>query len=373
MGSQTAQRNGAGIQLAIFPGAEEDGDYRRQFDTDSAPTLSEFYYHYVEPNCLLPDAAPRNLDEYRRAIRRWVEYTGDPLLEAIDQTTCSIFLTELSKRPGQRGAKRISPNTVRKTCRHLQRCLDLAGPPGRENRLGQDLYGEEEISDGNGNPSRRVKSRPIPFLKQPRRKRKPAEDLFSLEELDRWLAAFPRATRPQLRGVRPGQWWTSLVLVIYNTGMRIGTALLLRWGWIRGPWLMVPVEAVKGHDDRRIWINPAAQTALDLMRPADPSGQEERLIFPWPHHRRYLDTVRENLLRLADIDPAGHGFHALKKSLTTYLMGIDSGIAQMIAGHGDLKTTVESYTHPELARMAEVMAQVPQPDTSRVDPQRRLF
>lgn len=365
MDSESQRAASTGAQLRLFRGAEQDGDYR----AGSAPTLADFYYGYVEPDVLL-DADPRNIDEYRRAIRRWVEITGDPLLTQIDQTTCSLFVGEFSKRPGRRGAKRVSPNTVRKTCRHLQRCLDVAGPPGRDNRLGQDLYGEQQIDGGNGQPPR-LRARPIPYLKQPRRKRKAAEDLFTLEELGRWMGVFERATRPRSAQITPAQWWTSLVLVLYNTAMRIGTGLSLRWGWIRGPWCCVPAHSVKGHDDRRIWINPAAQAAIDAMRSA--GSRPDDLIFPWPHHRRYLDTVRVRLLELADVHPDGHGFHALKKSLTTYLMGIDSAIAQMIAGHGDLKTTVESYTNPELARMVEVMAAVPQPDLSRVDPQRRLF
>ena len=374
-------------QLKLFRGPEVQGGWA----ADSGPSLVEFFRDWIEPN-VLQAAAAGTLVQYRESLRFWARHTGDPPLRQIDQATCTEFLAGIACHRGWRGGA-ISPNTIRKHCRGLQRCLDLAGPPTRENRLGQDLYGQQESGvrgQGSG-----LKAKPIPFLQLPHRRRKAAEDQFTLDELAGWLSAAERAQQPQLPHCSPCCWWQSLLLLLYNSGMRIGTALQLRWEWLKGDTLTIPAEAIKGHDDRRIFLNHHARAAIERLcppslapgpsslRPLTPSPLAPRpsplaparspLIFPWPHSRRRLDRERIRMLKRAAINPIGHGFHALRKSLLTHLMNQDSAIAQMVAGHASIVTTLESYTHPRLARMMEIMEHVPQPDPVHADPQRRLF
>lgn len=317
----------------------------------STMTLLEFYEAYIRPVCReAAGRADKTLDLDRTALKLWREITGDPPLEEIDQWTCSEFVAQLCKRPGKCGAKRISPNTVRKHCTHLQLFLDRAGPRSRINRLGQDLLEAP------------------PYLERPKKRYKPATDSLSVDEIARWLDACPRARLPRkMRGFHAETYWRALVLFTYNTGLRIDTVMCLTRRMLDGDWLIVPPEIYKGGSHGgQFFVNRHARAAIESVRQTVCPT-----IFPWPGWPKsdsWLQEHRRRLWEIAGIRRPGVGFHGLRKALITWVAAQNAMLAKMVAGHSTGDVTQECYVHPHVVE--EIMQRVPQPGPVH---QKRLF
>ncbi len=316
-------------------------------------TLSAFFSAYVEPIGLVASgASPTTIGCYRESLAYWDAFTGDPPLAEIDEYTCAEFVAGLGKLPGMKSPI-ISPNTVRKHCRHVQRVIDLAGPPGRDRK--------QRLAKG-------LVERP-PYIARPEEREKPPEDSFTLDEIAKWLGACEQATQPRLPGITPETWWRALILFTYNTGLRIGTVLALEWTMRQDKWLVVPAECLKGgKKGQRFWLNKAACDALDSI------DGIRLTIFPWKLEVRSLHRHREQLLRVAGLpEHRRFGFHGLRKALATSMARKNRLAAQQQLGHAVLATTEKHYVHPDVTEdiMADAMKNVPQP--AAPDPQMRLF
>ena len=316
-----------------------------------AMTLSEFHAAYILPVCrTAAGRAEGTLRIDRTALGLWAAITGDPPLERIDQFTCSRFVAELRKRPGHSGAERISPNTVRKHCVHLQMMLDRAGPRSRANRLGQSLLDD------------------VPYLERPKKRYKPAVDSLSLAEMARWLDVCSQAGLPRkLRGFDAETYWRALILFTYNTGLRIDTVMCLTRPMLDRDWLTVPPEIYKGGSHGgQFFVNRFALAALATVRQ---TRYEQFFPWPrWPASASWLQAYRRRQWAAAGIDRPGVGFHGLRKALTSWIAPQNPMLAKMVCGHSSGDVTQDCYVHPRVVE--QIMQRVPQPGCLE---QRRLF
>ena len=309
-------------------------------------TLSEFYWAFVRTNCLKAHGAKKtNLAEYDTSIKYWAELTGDPPLSSIDDGFTGGFLCALRELPGKKKGSKMAKTTIHKHCRHLQYMFDRAGPRSRDNRLGQGLIAI------------------TPYLDRPKIGRQTVTKNFSLVEIAALLDACADLVWPSLGWVPAPAWWRSLILVGYNTGLRIGTLVELRFSWLRtdelGTWVEVPGWALKTDDARRFYINPWALSALGTVRP--PAGSSEDRVYAWQHGNSWLHGVRRRLFKRAGLPAAraeGNGFHGLRKAFVTELSKINAVAAKMAAGHSP-DVTIDFYTAECV--MVEAMNKLPQP------------
>ncbi|HEV3022445.1 MAG TPA: site-specific integrase, partial [Pirellulales bacterium] len=281
-------------------------------------TLSEFIERYVVPVCLV-NAKPRNLIQYRESGRYWKRFTADPPLRSIDDFTCAQFVAGLRTLAGQ-GGQPLAENTIRKHCVHVQYCLDRAGPKVRHNPRAKQARLLPEV----------------PIVDRPRLVVNEVDDNFTLAEIGHWLDACTHAEAPHDQNCQPPDWWRALVLVAYNTGLRIETLIKLRWGWLRedelGHWLQVPPGAIKKSHGRSFYLPPAGLKSLEPIRPAAP--RVEAAIFPWPHTESWLHECRRRLLGASKIAPGRRwGFHGLRKAFGTELAKIDGAAVSWALGH----------------------------------------
>ena len=95
--------------------------------------LSAFYRSWVRPIYLdSGGAAKRNIAQYNETVLMWAAYTGNPSIEAIDESTCADFLAGLRRRKG-RGGRQLANNTIIKHRAAIQK-----NPrPGRTADAGQ--------------------------------------------------------------------------------------------------------------------------------------------------------------------------------------------------------------------------------------------
>ncbi len=323
------------VILRLFD-AEAESDGR-----GLSPSISlwEFYRRYFLPEYLeVRGAADRSRRQYEETLQFWREYTGDPPLVEIDQRTCGQFVRALNGRLWR--GKPLSPNTVRKHCRHLQVIFDRTGPRSRHNRLGAELLDSP------------------PWLEMPPPREKLPEDSFTIEEITAWLAACDVAVTPRrMHVIKPADFWRALVRWIYNVGTRIDTTMRLEYPMIRGNWLVVPPAIMKRHAARRFWVNDAAMAAVDAIR------THRTRIFPWPNWPRsqnWLQKTRRLILAAAGIPPQRRwGFHGLRKAMASQVALIDRRVAQSMMGHTTWEMTAGCYVHPDT--IGPVMDRLPQP------------
>ena len=303
------------------------------------PTMSlcEFFEAYFCPVYLeAVKVKPTTVNEYRTAIGRWAEITGDPPLSQIDARLAAKFVAADARKPGRRG-ERISPNTIRKHCVELQMILKLAGPRSRDCRLAateDGLFGFDQY--------RRPRS--APWFNPPPVRDKLPTDCFTLDEIRAWLAACEHATRPAGLGFAPGLWWQCLVRFLYNSGLRIGSALDLRRAWVHQKdgisWAEIPSDSYKQGRPHLIYLAESALAALSALPTSD-------LVFPWPHTHVHLQHCRISLLKHAGLPPDRlFGFHGLRKALASQLWQHNRQAAALQLGHADGKVTEQSYAAP---------------------------
>lgn len=200
--------------LRVFDG-EHQPDQPERSGLSPQMTLSEFFAHVRRYQ--LATRRDRYLDSLKGAVDRWVEYTGDPPLEEIDQDVCATFAAALKSRTWR--GRPIGKRTRARFCRETQILLDLAAPRDRHNPravLDGGLFGVDQF----GYP------RSAPWLEKPRLGKLRAKPGYTLAELEAILDGCSAATVP---GSDPPQWWWQLFVWEWNVGTRIGTTLAIEW------------------------------------------------------------------------------------------------------------------------------------------------
>lgn len=336
-------------------------------------TLERFFEAYVLPICL-PYAASRNVKQYRETLGYWKRFSGDPTLgqlgHAVEKeqrsgfktrqyanarVAISRFINGLKQLPGRDGV--LAENTVRKHCVAIQFILDRAAPPdARHNPDGAGML-PEAIA-----------------IPKPSLVINDVEDVFTLPEIGHWLDACHHAKAPRkVPGVKPPDFWRSLVAFVYNVGLRIETVVLLRFEWFHtdehGHWVRIPPRSIKKKRGRDFYVNKWAWGAMEEIR------TRRELVFPWAHDMSWLHEWRRRLLAKSEVKPERRfGFHGLRKACLTQSAMINPMAASMIAGHSSGRNvTRDHYIHKRV--MVDTLDRLPQPawHRDRDGAQLRLF
>lgn len=328
-------------------------------------TLSEFFAKYFRPIFLDGGrVSPRTLKQYLESLAYWSAFTGDPPLDAITVLTVAVFINRLRELPGMEAQSKLAENTVRKHVITIQAILDRAGPWAR---------------DGKHSRNAELLKR-VPIIEKPPVEIGEVEDVFTLGEFSAYMSAcrfageFCRLSR-------------SIALVCYNCGPRIGTAMGLRWSWLKqdelGWWFNVPSRvknlfggnANKTHRPLRMYVNAAARAALEPMHGlrrlplVDPDW-----VFPFPFQEGALHALRRRILAASGIAQPRHmqlGYHAFRKAGATELTRINAAAASLFLGHAKGRdVTLDHYTHRRV--LSEACDRLPQPTWLDCDGPRQL-
>jgi integrase len=174
-------------------------------------------------------------------------------------------------------------------------------------------------------------------------------------------------TAPQARAYLEGSptWYRPMAEVLLGAGLRIGEALGLEWRDLDRDASTIRVERAyklgvigkpKFNSVRTIAIDSAVIAALSEHRKAQlAAGQRSSIIFAAAdgQHRK-PDYVRDHghLPALADAGlPASVRLHDLRHTAATLWLAAGASIyfVQQQLGHGDLRTTIKTYGHPDQA------------------------
>lgn len=155
-------------------------------------------------------------------------------------------------------------------------------------------------------------------------------------ELRRLFAACDKER--QLIAKIPGAaWWRALLLVLWDTGERIGAVVSLRWQDVdlSGGWITCLAETRKGgRHDRLYRLAPETIVALKAIKKAP------GLCFPWPYTRTYLwDRLGIICERAGLPSDSRSKFHRIRRTVASYYEAA-GGNATELLGHSSRKTTM---------------------------------
>lgn len=233
-------------------------------------------------------------------------------------------------------------------------------------------------------------AKPLGLKEEDEPKRKPR--CWSVEELEKLLAVISAMNTPKNRrllryrrsriGDTPAAyWWLALILVVYNTGVRISAVMSILvedLDLVRGT-VLIRAENQKDKEDQEVSLIPETLAALQLVKPE----RLTRLFQEWPfdkakatgtHRKHRWSTLTHHLSVL--LEAAGlpttrrDKFHKLRKTFCTQVArkrGKET--ARELMGHSSQSVT-DVYIDPRFMELPSVADIISRP---RVEFQLRLI
>ena len=167
----------------------------------------------------------------------------------------------------------------------------------------------------------------------------------------------------KIGGVPSCQWWTCLILVIYDTGCRRRVIMhtpLANVFWDQSL-ILLPGKWQKQKADQFCAISD--QTVAELLKIKDPS---RAALFPWPYDQSLATTYPalsyhfKGILKRAGLEPSGALFHRLRRTRASYGEKAVPGSAQKDLGHSDPKVT-QRYLDPRILGTSRTVDLIPRP------------
>ncbi len=308
-------------------------------------TIRDFFDEWALPKYLqAKNRSQDTIDIYVQAVSLWERVTTNPPLYAVNQDHFDDFQAAIKLLPGRK-AKYIAAPTQRKILVHFQKLWDLTGPKTRKSKRTAKLLPE------------------VPFFDLPTCPRTPPDGDFELEEVGKILGACEHARRTSsILHVQPPAFWKALFIFLHNTGLRISTAMMLRWSMFdrwRKNWVDIPPELMKGGNNGvRIYCNSFARSEIEAIR-----TPRSDMIFPWrafPKGTSWLHAWQQRIVSWTDIpEHRRFGFHGFRKALVTTVAEKDGFLSQMVAGHSSGNVAINHYINPKITE--PILETIPQP------------
>lgn len=157
-----------------------------------------------------------------------------------------------------------------------------------------------------------------------------------LEHEIRQLFEAVQQERAMIGKVKARDWWRALLLLLWDSGERIGAAMAIRWqdvDLVNG-WLHVPAEVRKGGSRDRVYkLSPETVAAMRAIK------KSPGLCFPWPYCKTYLWTRMGIICERAGLPSTGRDkFHRVRRTVASYYEAA-GGNATELLGHSSRKVT----------------------------------
>ena len=169
------------------------------------------------------------------------------------------------------------------------------------------------------------------------------------EEVDRMMSAI--AAETMAVGDLPAPiFWRSLMLVIWDTGERIGAVMALTWervdldgGWVR----FIAEDRKGGSEDNMLPIAMDTREALAELRAH--TRKKRGPVYHWPYSSTYIYNRLGRIMRRAGLpDTREYKFHVVRKSVASHYEAA-GGNATDLLKHSSRKITM-SYLDPRIVK-----------------------
>lgn len=309
---------GRRVKPEAFPDKDRF-ERKRRYESFQTGTLRHYFETVYRPLKMRNKVAATHR-KYEIVLRHFDRYLGGPAtLDDLNDATVTDFVFSLPQAPH-------TVNGYRKSLLCLWRYAWRKGVV----KTGPDVEAVKE------------------FSKPPR--------ALTEAEFARLVDVAQRFNIPgvEIAGIPSPDWWTSLILAAYDTGLRIGALLTATFADLdvsdpERPSMLIHGEAQKTGKWARRPLHPQTWAAIQRTM----TGKRRTQVWPWGFDRTYFWNVASALFESAGL-PKRVRFHALRKTAAT-LVAKHRGVekAREYLQHANLRTTLESYI-----------------DTSRLDDER---
>jgi len=295
-------------------------------------TVREFYHQCYKP-LRLAGAAETTREAYLLALKHLADHVGrDPFIRELGDEMVAGCLAKMVT------AGR-SPATANKTRAHLLAIWRFARRRGLIDTLPE-----------------------VDRLREPKRIPK----AWTEAEVTRILQAAAKETG-EVCAIPSRQWWVALLLLLYDTGLRISAAMHLRWRDLdeENGIIFVPAEVQKQNADQVPFLSEDMLPVLRMIR------REHAMMFPWPFDRgcRQWPTLTRHLRRI--LKRAGLPsdrkdlFHKFRKTTASYIK-LGGGDPTEQLGHSSPAVT-RAYLDPRIVGQRRMVDLLPRPELPAMD------
>lgn len=185
----------------------------------------------------------------------------------------------------------------------------------------------------------------------------PADEVKQVREPERTIRVLDEGEIGKLLSACPSTRWRALVVLALTTGMRLGELTALRWKDVdmdSGTIVVCSTEAhaTKSRRNRTLALLPEVG---ELLRKLPKAGE---VVFATARGERIAHNVARDfgaIIKRSGIPRCT--FHDLRRAFISQLAmaGVTEAVAQKLAGHASIMTTVKHYTAimPESLRAAQ--------------------
>jgi integrase len=291
------------------------GSYVAQ-SADSWATVKDRYIRGVLPT----KRAKRTQEEIISALTRFKEIAKPKSMQGITTRTIDEFIAARLAQDSRKGGK-VSASTVNKDLRSL-RCFFRRAVKWKVMQEAPDISVLQETENDKPHYTAAQFSR-------------------MLEHCD--AASMPAALSAGHRHL----WWQSLLVLLWETGARIGETLSVTWDRIdiENRTMHVIGSHSKTRRPKLYFFDDTAASLLERLRNLAGGGVDV-FVFEWPHSRSQLTKNLRKIQQAAGLDYANGDlkFHAIRRSVGNViaeLYGLD--VAQQKLGHTSAAITRKHY------------------------------
>ncbi len=284
----------------------------------------DLYERWYEPRVLI-GSSPHYRYRFLTLLRLLGEFLGRPAqLEDLSDETILDYMAHVV----QLGRSAATANT------HRKQLIALANFAARKKLI-------DQFPD-------------VPKLQEMKR----AATSWTVDQVTLILRAC-RDRRGTVGELRAADFWTALVLTVYDTGTRIGALLRTPLECLDRSVgvLTVPAEVQKTKQDQRFLLHADTLAALDRIL-----TDKRALLFPWHRSRATLWDHFKWILKLAGL-PSGSRdkFHRLRRTSATLAeLSAGPGAATIHLGHRD-KSVTELYLDQTMLPARQIAQLLPRP------------
>lgn len=173
-------------------------------------------------------------------------------------------------------------------------------------------------------------------------------------------------------GIPARLWWRGLLMVVYDTGARIGAVLCTPRSNFQSAeqQLLIAAEVQKHKADQVYSLHPSTVNVLLALDDASPQGTTRELLFPWEWSRSLLYKEYKALLKQAELPHSRRDkFHRIRRTTAT-LIEAAGGNATKLLGHSSRQVTEAHYLDSSKLPGFDIAAKLPRPEPQRDQPQR---
>ncbi len=296
----------------------------------SPMTLTEFFKNVYRPLRMI-DASPATAQQYEVAIARFSAFLKRPA------TLADLTETTIAEWMAAGRAAKLAPATVNSRRRMLVTLWRFAK---RKRLIDRDT--PEDLEN-------------VEPLREPKR----VPTAWTLAELERLLKSC-RLARGRFAGVPAAAWWTALVLVMYDTGLRRSAVFAIRFEEIdfAEKLLRVPAERMKNGVEQ--WYRLSDQTIAAILESLPP---QRALLFPFPFTQEHgLYSRFRFILRRAGLPFTRKDmFHKIRRTTASHIAAAQGKAAAFQQlGHQDA-SCIARYVDPRFISGHDGAKHLPRP------------